>query len=481
MTETYKAYLQRLPYALGILVATCIFRYILLNSFHVDPDSFYWPAFMAFFVSGAGILLALGIVVQAIPHAVAAIAAHAGVTVFHFLVAKSIGKSALPAPAEVIISLYNNIELLPWIFFVSRLARHWKQQRTWIIIAVFVAYRGLIAANAGYPFTGISPMFAGSYSSWYEDAINMSLQTATWCAFVLLLTELVIHANNNVKPVFYKFRITADTSPAGSTIAFWALKSLLLFSPWLLTHLLSQSPVLAGSEEHDWALYYLKFDWLLSVISCVAVLAAGMVYLRLHILEFLFRFGIHLRVMFWLLTIPFIGLITWLLTGVIRQPVQTTRRLTTLKQFRKDPTTATIVSVLFAYLLLVLWMFNQYGSEDFLYFLVGSAILFLIFTLRFQTYQVQLGIYLAIITYAIFDRLLAGGGYPNGIGGMFGGEGFSYATYFKLLFAAQLSMIGAAWSVLLLPAFHDTYFQSDAEEETGSPEEGHLFAEHELQ
>jgi len=116
MTATTKTYLQRLPVAFGVLVIAYVLRYIFLHSFEVEPSAIYWPQFPAFFVTGAGILLALGILLDAIPTAGIAIMVHGGVTVFHFLLGGATGQSPLPPPAEVAVSLYHNIELLPFIF-----------------------------------------------------------------------------------------------------------------------------------------------------------------------------------------------------------------------------------------------------------------------------------------------------------------------------------------------------------------------------
>jgi len=69
MTATTKTYLQRLPVAFGVLVIAYVLRYIFLHSFEVEPSAIYWPQFPAFFVTGAGILLALGILLDAIPTA----------------------------------------------------------------------------------------------------------------------------------------------------------------------------------------------------------------------------------------------------------------------------------------------------------------------------------------------------------------------------------------------------------------------------
>jgi len=474
MTATTKTYLQRLPVAFGVLVIAYVLRYIFLHSFEVEPSAIYWPQFPAFFVTGAGILLALGILLDAIPTAGIAIMVHGGVTVFHFLLGGATGQSPLPPPAEVAVSLYHNIELLPFIFFVSRHTQHWKQQRIWLIVAVFVLYSGLIVSGIGHAFDGFSPI---DYTSWYRELIHACLKIASWSSFVLLLAELISHAEKKEKPVFNKFNIITDANHSANTIIFFSYKSLLLFNPWLLTNLLSQPPSAQMENEHDWALFLLRLNWLLSIICCLIVLGISMFYLRTYILTFMLQFGISFRAVFWLLTIPLIGLIAWLLIGATgKRQSDKKQQLITVGKFRKDSLVPPVIGVILFYILAGAWLNQVIVVWDITYVLISSAVFFIISLINMQAYRVQLGILVAIVIYFMVSRMLDGEDVystyfeTDGMGKAFG--------YLKFIFTVQLALLGAACSILLLPALHPDYFKTDDEKITT---EDHLFAEHELQ
>lgn len=473
MTATTKTQLQRLPAAFGVLVITCIIRYF-FSFFETAPTEVYWPYYPAFFVTGAGVLLAMGILLDAIPTARMAILVQAGVTIFHFLLDQATGQATLPPPAEVALSLYYNIELLPFIFFVSRHTRQWKQQRIWLIAAVFVLYRGLMAYEAGFALNMFTPI---DFSNWLTDLINITLKIASCSSFVLLLTELTAHADRNEKPALNKLTISSGDHFASPAIVFFSLKSLLLISPFFLSTLLSEPPSAQMATDYDWALFLLRLDWILSILCCIMALAAGVIYLRTQILAFLLRFGISLRAAFWLLTLPLIGFIAWLIISATgKAQTDKSQQLIALKKFRQDSLFALIILASLAYILGAIWL-NQYVlDEGFLYILAGSAALFLISIANRRIYYLQLGIQLLVIIYFITSRLLDG---QSAYSTFFNADRFNgVVDYWKFMFIVQLAMLGASWSLLLSPALDPDYYKTEDEKISS---EDHLFAEHELQ
>jgi hypothetical protein len=473
MTATTKTYLQRLPVAFGVLVIAYVLRYIFLHSFEVEPSAIYWPQFPAFFVTGAGLLLAAGVLLEAIPAAQTAVIVHGGIAVFHFLLTATIGRSVLPPPSQVAVSFYYNIELLPYIFFISRLTRHWKQQRIWIIVIVLVLYRGIVSARPGYNVIDFSP---STYSIWYEQILTAFQRIGCWSAFVLLLVELILHADRNEKPVLNKLTISSGHHHGAGTLAFFSFKTMLLTSPTLLTVMLSAPPSITRESEYDWVLFLLRMDWLLSIICCMAALGAGVLYLRTHILEFMLRFDLRSKLIYWLLSIPLIGFIAWLLFGAMKQPsTNKSQQLVTLKAFRNDPLISVKIAVLAVYALIAAWFFIRSSSDmDYVYILAASAGLFLLSTLNPQAYRAQLYIQLAFCAYVIASSLLG----QQETDYMDFRNYDSFFSFFNIMFMAQLALMGMAWSLLLLPALQPDYFKTD-EEKTNT--EGHLFAEHELQ
>jgi hypothetical protein len=475
MTATTKTYLQRLPAALGVLAIAYVLRYVFLHFFEVEPSAIYWPYFLSFFVTGAGLLLAAGILLESIAAAQTAIIVQGGIAFFHFLLAATVGKSALPPPSQVAVSFYYNIELLPYIFFVSRLTPHWKQQRFWVIAAVLVLYRGIISL----PGTNVIDSPLNGYSLLYEQIIVAVHKISSYCAFVVLLTELVLHAGRNEKPALTRFSITTDNHHGGNTMAFFSFKTLLLTLPGLLTTLLAGPPSIEMQSEYDWVIFFMRLDWLISILCCLAALGAGVLYLRAHILEFMLRFDLKSKLIFWLLSIPLAGFIAWLLFGAMKQPATSqSQQLVTWKTFKKDPLLSVKVAVLLAYALVAAWFFHKSAADmDFIYILAGSAGLFLLSTLNPQAYRAQLYILLAICAYVTGSQLLEQQGYEyfamRSYSGLFG--------FVNVMFIAQLAVLGMAWSLLLQPVLQPEYFHTDDENTNPEVTDGNVFAEHELQ
>jgi len=474
MTATTKTYLQRLPVAFGVLVLTYILSYVFLTFIKTEPSNIQVPAFLTFFLNGAGLLLALGIIFDSFTHCKAAIIVHAAITVFHFLLAAAIGRSAVPPPGQVAIAIYNNIELLPYIFFVSKYTHHWKAQRIWLIIAVLVLYRGLIVSNSGYAFQGFSLV---DDAFWYTTIIKAVLKIASWTSFVLLITVLINYAAVNEKPVLNKFKLETNTHHGADTIAFFSLKSLLSFSPGLLAALMANTPSSQIDSQHDWALFLLRVNWLLSVLSCIAALIAGVLLLRVQILAFVLRFKISLRAGFWLLTIPLIGFIAWLLIGSMNKPqTEKQQQLNALRTFRKDSFLPLVACVVIGYILAGIWLSKFQLDDDVNYILTASAVLFILSLLNMPAFRAQLSIQVVVLAYFIIMRILDE---QNLYTTYFLSENSEASDYFKYMLVLQLATIGVAWSILLLPALHPDHFRTD--DEKVSTENDHLFAEHELQ
>lgn len=483
MTATTKTYLQRLPVAFGVLVITCIIRYAIVHGGQTDSNAVTnWPKLLSFFSTSVGILAAFAILTQTLNQLIIPLSLQAAVTAFHFLITRTIDNDFVPDVLKAGLSVYSYIELLPWLFYVSRQTPFWKKHRLPIIGAVFIVYKILIARISGFPLGENESVLDDDSSVLYETVSLMAFQVASWCGFIIILAELTGYSQRNERPAINTIVIDETRDNRGSTLAFFTFKCLLLLLPLMMPVIAVKGGYQSLADPHgndDLVNYYFKFDWCLTIAGGLMLTAATAIYLRALILSFLIRHQITIRFAFLLLVVPLIGLITWLLIGAFRKPtIRKEQLVLNYQRFCNDKTIVAIGAVLVFYTIGGWWLSSMSARPENVYYFGGTFLFFLVYAIWQKGYLIQSALQVLLLLYVVVLNLLHGApttGYytPSS-------PGLEDDFYFRFYFFSQLVFVGFGWSMTLLPAFHPGYFKTNLYHHTVI-EEGHLFAEHELQ
>lgn len=461
--EANHHYPGRIPAAFLVIFITSVVQTTIQDIAPSMPSSGLWLVFLHYFAGGAGILLAIGIVTRSFKNALLSLILYGCIILANIPLAIYVQEDGLTAVNKTFVSLYQYLYLLPFIFFLYREASRHFRYRHLLPLLVIALFRCLYSPDLNSPYSFSDETII---TGLWDYVIIFLSYCCNFFVLSMIICFLTFYARDGQKISFRKPDLSDGISQSGRTFLFWGIKGMLLITPVMIAGVMVNIPADSEYDNEAWAIAYLWFNWFVSILSALFLIIIATLALRKIILEFLCRYGLHQRIVYWLTALPVAGFVTWLIILLSRTPLSQIReRADTLEQYKKSsPLSAVLVTLLLFVALSIAYAMatSTYSVTSFLFLFVPT---FLIYAYRKKGLYLQLAIPAALLL--------------TNTGFLFFRSSIINTDYSSLgYFGTLLGLLGISWTLLFHPAFQASQFVA---EKTGEqPISKDLFADVDL-
>ncbi len=470
MTTDNKTYLNNFPLA-AFIVAICTTGALLVIDYFPVSDNDGVPSLLIYgFLTRSGMLLGLGIMLKEMKATLSAIGALVVCELASFLMMKSID---VPGPATYLKMYLMGIVLgvIPFLLFLIIAGGKWRKEKIGItLLVLFLLQFALDNQSATMALTYLSDEPSAGTTPMLVFRIVFGF--AGFCTTMIAIAELMnfIKAESFINRIRL-LNLANSPAPGGSTLAFWVLKLTLLLYCVSLGLYAKIIPEYFGTRAIEtFRLYFATY--IIFSMTGIAMLILGITwYLRKLMFEHLLVYNLTSRIWIWLFSLPFIGLIPWiisLLTGTRQTSLRD--RKATLDEYASGSAKSVLIITGICYLLMFINNISKAGFLGGIVVLFAAGLYFLYASHRAGFY-ILAWLQALLCIFALFT-LISHAGEARYV--------YSRSTIMATLVGA--GAIGLVYTMLQLPVFHPEMFEYiPAQEETEEKQEGEdLFADYRL-
>lgn len=381
--ENNKAYLTKLPLIFLLFVVSVIIQ-LFFWKFNGDTENKnYILSFARAIFNDAVFFICLGIALNKWKKAMISLAIASAVVCLKIFLYEIKGGDESSADRNYILS--ELFYLLPYIFFLYEKGLTFK--KLVIVIGVILLFRGIEAVYyLQQALKNIDDLFETQIikKTKYISIVVFSCLNMIKLIFYSELYNYVKNANMRWQPRLLNPGNVYDK--AGSTILFFSIKVFLLAAVIGMSCEIENLRFYVNSQVNNpFKFYYYNSMFSISFGVVVVLLAAW--YLRKFLLEYFMSYNIHSRFVYWLLILPGIGFIAWVVLLTNERSKTFTEKVAAINNFASSsPQGVVIITVI---LMIFQILFNLSNG------IVGGSILVLIigFTLFFWMVNRRSGYY----------------------------------------------------------------------------------------